>query len=212
MSEIDNKLQLESKITKSVDQKKNWRKIQKWYTNGKHNECEIYQKGLIKDITGYTLEKTNHRLNTTTGEMKCLKNPMCFIDGYEWTEDFDGIICKDSNVYYFNLKFICDRGGSQTRSLREVYHFIRYQLNYLTKNKYPTITIPVESGKNESNDTKRDNSNVIFVNILDGDTSHSAMPKYKFLLGKKQYTDIQENIFVGDMYTFVKYWKEHICS
>ena len=35
---------------------------------------------------------------------------------------------------YINFKMICDRGGSQTRSLREVYHFITTQLNYLKQN------------------------------------------------------------------------------
>ncbi len=36
-------------------------------------------------------------------------------------KNFDGKIIKNNNIYYFNLKFICDTGGSQTRTLREIY-------------------------------------------------------------------------------------------
>ena len=47
---------------------------------------------------------------------------------HEWSENFDGKIINRSNIFYFNLKFVCDCGGSQTRTLREVYHFIKYQI------------------------------------------------------------------------------------
>ena len=36
------------KITHSKHHTKEWRKKQEWYNNGKRNECEIYQKDLIK--------------------------------------------------------------------------------------------------------------------------------------------------------------------
>ena len=71
---------------------------------------------------------------------------------------------------------IYDRGGSQTRSLREVYHFITTQLNYLKQN-------------------------ILFINILDGDESYRNMDKFKYLLSKPDYLTIK-NIFVGDMKTF----------
>lgn len=54
---------------------------------------------------------------------------------------------KDTNKIYFNLKFVCDSGGAQTRTLREVYHFIESQMRYLI---------------NSNTD------NVYFINILDG--------------------------------------------
>ena len=76
---------------------------------------------------------------------------------------------------------VCDRGGSQTRSLREVYHFINAQLNY----------IKININKN----------NIIFINILDGDESHRNMNKFKYLLSKSEYSTIK-NIFFGDMKTF----------
>ena len=49
--------------------------------------------------------------------------------------NFDAIAKKDNSIFYFNLKFICGAGGAQTRSLREVYHFIRCQISHIQKNK-----------------------------------------------------------------------------
>ena len=34
--------------------------------------------------------------------------PMNYIDGYEWTENFDGKINLNDKIIYFNLKFVCD--------------------------------------------------------------------------------------------------------
>jgi len=66
------------------------------------------------------------------------------------------------------LKFICDNGGAQIRTLREVYHFIKYQLKYLIK---------------------FNTNNIYFINILDGDICYNNMNKFNFLIKKK------ENIF-----------------
>ena len=57
-------------------------------------------------------------------------------NGFEFTEDFDGkVIMKTHNkiniTIYFNLKFCCDAGGAQTRTLREVYHFIKCQIIFV---------------------------------------------------------------------------------
>ena len=104
-------------------------------------------------------------------------------DGYEWTENFDGKVIKNNNTYYFNLKFVCDNGGAQTRTLIEVYHFVKYQLEYLIK--FNTSTI-------------------FFINILDGDTSYNNMKKFNYLLNKEQHTHILKYIFVGCLYDFQK--------
>ena len=101
-------------------------------------------------------------------------------DGFEWTEDFDGYI--DEYKMYINLKMVCSSGGAQTRSLREVYHFINAQLNYL---------------KNNINKTK-----IFFINILDGDESHRNMSKFEYLISKKKYLTIKKNIYVGNMKNF----------
>ena len=38
-------------IQQSQNQNKEWRQSQKWYRNGKHNECEYYQRNIIEKIT-----------------------------------------------------------------------------------------------------------------------------------------------------------------
>jgi hypothetical protein len=43
-------------------QTKQWRIAQKWYKNGKHNECENYQKMLLENITSMSIKKTNDRI------------------------------------------------------------------------------------------------------------------------------------------------------
>jgi len=52
--------------------------------------------------------KTNDRINMETNKIISNKNPMINNDGYEWSENFDGLILNNYNKYYFNLKFVCD--------------------------------------------------------------------------------------------------------
>lgn len=151
-------------IPHSYFQTKIWRKNRIWYGNGKKNECEKYQINLIEKICKNKLMKTFERFDINTYEIKNIKNPNTFINGYEITENFDGKIVLNNIVYYFNLKFICDSGGSQTRSLREVFYFIKYQLENLLSN----------------------NIIKIFINILDGDTCFENIDKFYYLLNKKK--------------------------
>ena len=116
------------------------------------------------------------------------KYPMKDIDGFEWTEDFDGFIAKNDHSFYFNLKMICDAGGVQTRSLREVYHFVCVQLEHLLAHNTP---------------------NVHFINILDGDTSFRNIDKFQFLLSKPHYASVRNQVFVGDMKQFQTIWLKH---
>lgn len=164
-------------------QTKEWRKNRDWYINGKSNECEKYQINLIEKIMSNKLLKTYDRINYETNNIQSIKTPMIYNNGYEFSENFDGIINKNNNKFYFNLKFICENGGAQTRSLREVYLFIKYQLAYLMKyNK----------------------TNIYFINILDGDTCFYNMNKFNYILNNKQYNKIKKYIFVGSMYDFQK--------
>lgn len=168
-------------IPLSYYQTKQWRR--NWYINGKSNECEKYQIYLIEKIIKEKLNKTNDRINMETNEIINKKNPNVNDDGYEWIENFDGKLVKNNNIYYFNLKFVCDNGGAQTRTLREVYHFIKYQLEYLVKFKI---------------------NNVYFINILDGNTCYNNMNKYKYLINKEKYKNVNKNIFIGSLYDFQK--------
>ena len=122
-------------IISSYKQTKEWRKMQKWYKNGKSNECELYQKNIISVITKSEIKNTYIRINNEKNVLEIEKKPFTKENGFEYTEDFDGLIEKNSNKYLFNLKFICDEGGAQTRSLKQVYEFIKSQICLLKKNK-----------------------------------------------------------------------------
>jgi len=179
-------------IPSSYYQTKKWRKSMSWYINGKSNECEKYQLNLIEKIILIKLMKTNDRINMETNEIISKKNIMKNNDGYEWSENFDALIIKNNNTYYFNLKFVCDNGGAQTRTLRESYHFIKYQMKYLIK---------------------FNTNNVYFINILDGDTCYNNMNKFNFLInkvrnertfGKEKYKNLINFIFIGSLCDFQK--------
>ena len=170
-------------IPSSEYQTKNWRKNKKWYKTGKSNECEKYQINLIEKMNISNLMKTYYRINTETFEFIGKKHPMIHTDGYEWSENFDRLIVKNNNKYFFNLKFVCDNGGSQTRTLREVYHFITYQLEYLIK--FTT-------------------NNIYFINILDGDTCYKNIDKFYYQYNKEKYIHVIKYVFVGSLYDFQK--------
>ncbi len=106
---------------------------------------------------------------------------MIHSDGFELTENFDGKIKRNDKIVRFNLKMVCDDGGSQTRTLREVYHFIQCQLEYILQNN---------------------STNEYFVNVLDGGPSHKNMDKFIYLLNKEQYINIKKYLFIGDLHDF----------
>ena len=177
---LKNKLIL---IPQSCFQTKIWRKTRTWYKGGKSNECEKYQINLIEKITETILNKTPDRINMETYELTTNTHPMKNSDGFEWTENFDRLLIKGINKYYFNLKFVCDGGGAQTRSLKEVYHFIRCQMEYLIK---------------------FNTNNTYFINILDGDECFHAMNKFLYLFNKEQYKKVIKYVFIGSLYDFQK--------
>ena len=167
-------------IPPSYYQTKDWRMDRKWYKNGKSNECEKYQINTINKLLSCELKKTNERINLENYEIINKKNIIKNDNGYEFSENFDGLIFINNNNYYFNLKLICDQGGSQTRSLREVYHFIKAQMEYLLIY----------------------NNETYFINILDGDTSYHNMNKFNYLLNKEKYREVIKFIFIGSLYDF----------
>ena len=173
---------IDFEIIQSCYQTKTWRKNCTWYNNGKSNECEKYQIYLIEKIIFTKLKKTDDRLDIENIEIKNIKNPLTYECGFNFTENFDGLIDSKDKTYYFNLKFVCDSGGAQTRTLREVYHFIKYQLEYLIKNMK--------------------NNNIQFFNILDGDTCYKNINKFNYLLDKERYKNIKDSIFIGSLYDF----------
>lgn len=176
-------------IPNSYYQSKIWRRNRLWYKTGKSNECEIYQISLIEKITKMKLLKCHERINMETKKIETKLYPMRNKNGFEYTENFDGIQEYNNNKLLYNLKFVCDKGGSQTRTLREVYLFIKYQIKVLKNNAHSLF---------------------IFINILDGDTSNTAMNKFNYLLDKSDNRKYSKFIFVGDMHQFQNHWSSSI--
>ena len=170
-------------IPSSKYQTKVWRKTRDWYSNGKSNECECYQIKMVERITKLNLIRTSDRIHMESLSIINKKYPLKDIDGFEYTENFDGVQHIGKCKVYYNLKFVCDAGGAQTRSLREVYHFLKCQLKVLLTS-----------------------NNIYFINILDGDTSYKSMNKYLHLIDSPEYSAIKKNIFIGDLAMFQSWW------
>jgi hypothetical protein len=119
-------------IIPSKDQTKTWRTKQHWYDNGRKTECEKYQITQIEKITKQKCCKTSARLHINKGIMREISHPYINEDGFEWTENFDAIV---GQKYYFNFKMVCSAGGAQTRTLQQVYSFIKAQYKFLLKIK-----------------------------------------------------------------------------
>lgn len=198
MSDLVNALQVVKNSTKQdfvpgALQTKDWRTSQQWYIDGRHNECELFQRTQVETIVKQRCIKTDMRFNTDTYELRTKLRPLDDINGFEWTEDFDGLSIVGNKKFYFNLKFICDAGGAQTRSLREVYHYVNCQLQFFD---HP-----------QSEET-HDATNIYFINILDGNTCAKHMEKFHYLIKKEKYSIQSGNVFVGDMYTFNEWFLE----
>jgi hypothetical protein len=137
---------------------------------------EDYQRATIIQHTGVLCPKTNMRINLRTNALREIAMPNKHDDGFDYSEDFDGCQTFGDKKVYLNLKCIVGTGGTQTRSLREVYWFVQGQLNVLK-------TTPA----------------TYFANILDGDEAHSVLPKFRYLLNLTDYTDVKNKVYVGDL-------------
>jgi hypothetical protein len=180
LKELEEKLQTLAVDTKTQElvpaekQTKEWRNQQTWYKGGKKNECENFQVAEIRlmiDKKHQLLDHVGTRINDLTFELSNVLRVSNSENPLIWTEDFDLEVLADPFRVFFNLKFIVGDGGSQTRSIREVRHFIQSQHAHITKHG-----------------TKN-----VFVNVLDGDTS----AKYTHWL-KKMFP--HEQIYIGDSY------------
>jgi hypothetical protein len=170
-------------LISSEKQTKQWRKNQTWYEGGKKTECEKYQINIISKLFKNKIMKTNLRLNYETLCLNEMKNPYLLEDGYDWSENFDGKIIIDNKIYLLNLKFICDAGGAQTRSLILSYKFIKCQIEYLKLNY---------------------ESNIYFINIFDGNECFKNKNKFDYLKSKLD-DKIKSFIFIGDLNEFQYY-------
>jgi len=120
-----------------------------------------------------------------TNEIMEERYPMIRENAFYWTEDFDGKqVYTDKNLYY-NFKMCIGNGGAQTRTLREVSHFIEYQLIYNLEHihniKY-------------------------FANILDGDVCYKFNSKLLYILNKEKYKYVKNFVYIGDTYGFIDWF------
>lgn len=178
----------------SKQQTKDWRKAQYWYKGCKSNECEKHQIIGLKDNVELFKNKdglngtTNIRINLEKMDLEEIKTPLNNDNGFEYTEDFDGHIKDGDRDIYINLKMTIELGGAQTRTMREVYHFIKGQIEILKKKE-----------------------KCVFINILDGDQSYKHKDKFEYLIKKSKLTiDQQKRIYIGDSKTFVDKYKNYI--
>lgn len=138
---------------------------------------EKFQRQAITDGTGIPCPKTNVRINLRTNTIKDIAHPNKANDGFDYSEDFDGVQAIKGAQVYINLKCIVGKGGVQTRSLREVYWFVEGQLNTL----------------------KNGADNTYFANILDGDEAHACMTKFEYLLALPEFAEVKARLYVGDL-------------
>ncbi len=137
---------------------------------------EYYQRTKVIEGTNASCDKTNIRINLRTHQLIDIKSPNVKEDGYDYSENFDGVQNIGDKKIYINFKCIVGKGGSQTRSLREVYWFIESQLKVLS------IT------------------DVYFANILDGDEAHENMDKFNYLKNLPEFASVKNRLYVGDLF------------
>jgi hypothetical protein len=137
---------------------------------------EEFQRQAIIEGTGIPCPKTNIRINLRTNTLKDIAHPNTQSDGFDYSEDFDGVQTVKDKKVYVNLKCIVGKGGVQTRSLREVYWFVEGQLHTLQ-------TTP----------------NIFFANILDGDEAHAVMSKFTYILSLPQFAPVKNKVYIGDL-------------
>lgn len=174
----DNRI-LNIPTTPSLLQTKEWRMAQSWWAGGRKTECEIYQRNIIEQIFLKKCEKTNERLNEYTLQIQNINHIEKLNDACEWSESFDGKTIINKTTMYFNFKFICEAGGAQSRSVKDVYKFIRSQCEYCKKNK---------------------DNDIYFINILDGKYFYDR--RHNFYHLSKIYDE--KKVYIGDLDSFKK--------
>ena len=147
---------------------------------------EIYQRKTVLSNTNISCDKTNMRINLRNNTMENLSRPNMFNNGFDYTENFDGLQVLENSKIYLNFKSVSGVGGHQTRTLRETYHFINGQINIL-----------------------KSYSNTYFANILDGDYAHSCMEKLKFST-LNETEDIKSRIYIGDLKDYILWFNNLI--
>jgi hypothetical protein len=152
---------------------------------------EYYQRNIIEEGTKIKCVKTHIRINYRTNTLVSLPRPNIQQNGFDYSENFDG--CQEINGIniLINLKCVVETGGSQTRTLREVYHFIEAQLN--------TLVYGLSDKSDKINSHHSPAKIYYYANILDGDEADKCMIKFKYLLELPEYINVSKYVYVGDL-------------
>ena len=156
--------------------------------NGKSIRFEIWQRDMIEIYTRTSCHKSNNiRIHE---EDYTLCNPSNLgSKRLRYTENFDGIQEFGENTVYINLKMICESGGAQARSIKDVYGFVKSQMEFI--------------------DTIHNTGNIYFANILDGEYASSFYNEFELLITKDGLTDsYAQRIYVGDLKGYIEWLKE----
>lgn len=104
-------------------------------TNTRENICEKWQIEKLRAVGVPSVAGTNVRVNSITFEIETVATGLFDrLDFADWSEDFDLIMkVNDATTLYFNLKFICESGGSQNRSIKPLANMIYYLAKHIEK-------------------------------------------------------------------------------
>ena len=158
---------------------------------GSSRNHEVYVRQQIVSGTGQPCSTTQTRINWVKNEMKDISHPMKNDDGFDYTENFDGIQLFGNNTVLINMKSVVGTGGSQTRTLRdECYKFVHAQLSYL-------LGTPAK--------------NHYFANIFDGDEASQRMKHFNNLLSRSEYSEVKKYVYVGDLKGYFDWLNATVC-
>jgi hypothetical protein len=150
---------------------------------GETSRAEHYQRKAVEVGTGLKCPKSDGiRINFRKNKLEQRFRPLAGDDGFDYTEDFDGMQNAPFGLVFISFKCVCKTsegggGGNQTRTLRECYHFAEYQLKFLLKR----------------------NKKAFFANILDGDESDARMKHFKYLCTLPEYSHVAHMVYVGNL-------------
>lgn len=149
------------------------------------SKIEKFQRQKVIDGTGVPCSKTSIRINLRLNTLVDIRHPNIKDDGFDYSEDFDGVQIIGDRKIYINFKCVVGNGGSQTRTMREVYWFIQGQFNAV-------ISL----------------NNVYFANILDGDEAHKCMSKFKHLTSLDTFQTHKNKIYIGDLKDYFEWFNQ----
>ena len=167
--------------TKSKYQTNEWLDIQTW---GSSDKIDVYKKTQIKifeNITKLKITASYDRIHTYFKNLQTIKMFVKSNNDYNWTDKFDYSTFNNKNNIYINFRYYSgNKHDNKIDKLLNMYTFIQNQAEHKLINQ----------------------NKILFINILDGDTSYYNIDKFKFLLNQEKFNNIKSDIFIGSLYDF----------